>query len=266
MNIWIERMSLRKLLMLSLGLIFILLGFELNAEPLDFAPSGELRMGLYSGSPSSLVINPSTNERVGLGYELGLEFSKAQRLKYAPIVYPKNADVFNAAKDGSVDLIFTNATPVRAQSLQFSKPVVRIERGYLVSSKGTIRSAVDIDRTGVRVGVSVGSSSETELPKILKLAMIVQTTSIAGAIGMLKNGELDAFSTNKGILFEMADQWAQAQVLDDVLGYEHIALGIPKARAVDMLVVNNFIDELRRNGQLKKMIERAGLRGVKDDE
>ena len=230
-----------------------------------FSVRGELRMGLYSGSPTSVITNPANSEKVGVGYELGREFAKVLQLKYVPIIYPKNADVFYAAKEASIDLVFTNASPERSQVLQFSKPVVRIERGYLVSSLGPIQSVSQLDQPGMRVGVSVGSSSELELTHLLKNAVVVRTNSTASAIDMLRNGQLDAFSTNKGILFEMSDQWEHSKVLDEVLGYESIALGLPKSRVVDMDFVNNFVDELKRSGELSKIIKRAGLRGVAQD-
>ena len=135
----------------------------------------------------------------------------------------------------------------------------------MVNSQGAIHSVGDLDQPGVKVGVSVGSSSELELTKILKSASVVRTNSTAEAVDMLKKGQLDAFSTNKGILFEMSDQWAQGKVLDEVTGYESIALGVPKTKTVDMQVINNFVDDLKVRGALNQMVQRAGLRGVAKD-
>ena len=232
------------------------------AEPSDFAPNGELRMGLYLGSPSSVLINPKTDEIRGIGYELGREFSKVLKVNYKSIIFSKNADVLSAAKDQRVDLVFTNATPERSKFLQFSRTVVRIERGYLVSAQSRIQSASEIDQPGVRVGVSIGSTSESELAKLYKNAVIVPTRSTISAIELLKNNQLDAFFTNKGILFEMADQWDQAKVLDEVVGYESIALAVPITRAVDIELLDNFIDNLRKSGELQSIARRSGLRGV----
>lgn len=250
---------------LSFGLIVALTLTNTRADTSDFASSGELRVGLYSGSPSSVIVNATNSQKVGVGYELGAALAKVLDVKYVPIIFPKNADVFAAAKNSTVDLVFTNATPERSQVLQFSKPVVRIERGYLVNSQGAIHSVGDLDQPGVKVGVSVGSSSELELTKILKSASVVRTNSTAEAVDMLKKGQLDAFSTNKGILFEMSDQWAQGKVLDEVTGYESIALGVPKTKTVDMQVINNFVDDLKVRGALNQMVQRAGLRGVAKD-
>jgi len=252
---------LRRLNILIFALISFCLLTNAIAQSSDFATNGELRMGLYLGSPSSVLINPKTNEISGIGYELGREFSKLLKVNYKSIIYSKNADVLSAARDQRVDLVFTNATPERAKVLQFSKTVVRIERGFLVSTQGKIQTASQIDQPGVKVGVSTGSTSELELTKLYKNAVIVTTRSTTAALELLRNGQLDAFFTNKGILFEMADQWDQAKVLDEVLGYESMALGVPMTRALDTEFLDDFIENLKKSGELQAIIKRSGLRG-----
>lgn len=255
-------LHLRRLNVLIFELVLVCLLSNAVAQPSDFASNGELTMGLYLGSPSSVLINPKTNEICGVGYELGRELSKVLKVKYKSTIYSKNADVLSAAKDQRVDLVFTNATPERSKVLQFSKTVLRIERGYLVSTQSKFQAASQIDQQGVRVGVSMGSTSESELAKLYKNAQIVTTRSTSAALELLRNGQLDAFFTNKGILFEMADQWSQAKVLDEVVGYESMALGVPTTKVVDMELLDNFIDNLKQSGELQAIVERSGLRGV----
>ena len=123
----------------------------------------------------------------------------AQRagVPFEPVVFPKNAEVFAAAKSGSVDMVFTNATPARRNDLDFSPTVLQVEQGYLVPAGSTIRALDEIDRAGVRVGVSEGSTSEATLSRELRNATVVRTPSLKAAIDMLAAGKLEAFATNK---------------------------------------------------------------------
>ena len=95
LSLIVFRRSLVKVgLRLGLGLALGCALSTVYAGLSDFAESfsvrGELRMGLYSGSPTSVITNPATSEKVGVGYELGREFAKVLQLKYVPIIYPKN--------------------------------------------------------------------------------------------------------------------------------------------------------------------------------
>jgi polar amino acid transport system substrate-binding protein len=77
---------------------------------------------------------------------------------------------------------------------------------------------------------------------------------------------LDAFATNKGILFEMAEKVPGAQVLKDRWGLENLAIAIPKGREAGMPYLREFAQTLQRQGEIKRMADRAGLRGLAQSE
>ena len=224
------------------------------------APTGKLRVGLYPGTPTSIVGNVTSANARGVGFELGQELAKRSGLPFEPIVLPNNAAVFAAAKAGSVDMVFTNATPVRMRDLDFSAAVLQLEQGFLVPSGSPISALAEIDRTGVRVGVSEGSTSEATSE--LRNATVVRTASLEAAIGMLAAGKLDAFGTNKAILFEMSDRLPGSRVLTGRYGLESFAVGIPKGRDAAMPLVDNFVKDVKTRGEVARAIERAGLRGT----
>ncbi len=165
-------------------------------------------------------------------------------------------------KAGSVDVAFTNATPERARVMDFSKPFLRVEQGYLVPAGSAIKSFDEIDRKGVRVGVSVGSTSQKTLGSRLKNAQVVAVPTLDQAVNMIKSGELQAFATNKAILYELSDRLPGAKILDGAWGYESFAAGIPKGREGGLPALNEFLIRAQRNGQVAKAVERAGLRGT----
>src|SRR5512144_1528058 len=164
------------------------------------APTGKLRVGLYPGTPTSILGDPAAANAKGVGFDLGRELAKRAGVPFDPVVFPNNAAVFAAAKSGSVDMVFTNATPARMQDLDFSPAVLQVEQGYLVALRSAIRAIDDVDRAGVRIGVSQGSTSEATLSRELHNATIVHTPTLKAAADMLAAGKLDAFATNKAIL------------------------------------------------------------------
>jgi len=138
-------------------------------------------------------------------------------------------------------MVFTNATPARMNDMDFSPTVLQIEQGYLVSAGSEIRTLDEIDRTGVRVGVSEGSTSEATVSRELRNATVVRTSSLTSATEMLSAGKLDAFATNNATLFEMSDALPGSRVLDGRWGLESFAIGIPKGREAAMPLVTGFV-------------------------
>lgn len=226
------------------------------------APSGTLRIGVYLGSPTSMVKSPTGQVR-GLSVELGQALATLLGVPWRLVEQPRVASVLDALKAGQIDFTVTNATPARAQDMLFSAPLVELELGYLVLPGSRVSDIDGVDQADVRIGVSQGSSSQAALTQRLKNARVLPAASLQIAAEMLKAGRIDAFATNKAILSEMADGLPGARLLDGHWGFEQLAIAIPKGREAAMPLVGRFADEVRDQGLVKRAAERAGLRGLR---
>lgn len=226
------------------------------------APTGRLRVGVYPGSPTSMVVDPATKQTHGLAYDLGQEFAKRLQVGAEYITFQRVADIVSAIKNGEVDFTISNATAARANDVSFSPTLLSIELGYIVPANSSIREAGEIDRPGVRIGVTKGSTSERTLPAKFKNATIVPAENVKLAVGMLSRGELDLYATNKPTLFEMSDAMPNARILDGNWGLEHLAVAIPKGREEALHFVGTFVEEVQSSGLLDQIQKQAGLRGA----
>jgi len=226
------------------------------------APTGVLRVGVYLGSPTSLVRVGPSGESFGIALELGKTLGHQLGVSVQVVEFPRVAEVIAAIKDERVDMTFTNATAARAKEIDFTAPLVQLELGILVPTTSSIKNFGDVDKQSVRLGVSQGSSSQSVLGQRLKQTTIVPVPSLEIAASKLQNKELDAFATNKGILFELNEKLSDFQVLQDRWGLENLAIAIPKGRQDALPFLNVFAQKVRENGQLDLMIKRAGLRGM----
>ena len=250
------------------GLALMLAGCAAAPQPYDagavrvLAPSGKLRVGLYPGSPTSIIPAPAAADVRGVGHDVGRDFARRLGVPFEPVVFEKNADVQEAAKAARVDLVLTNATPVRAEYMDFSPTLLEIEQGMLVPRGSRISTDAEVDRAGVRVGVSQGSTSQAALTRELKNATVVPTPSLQAAAEMLAAGRIDVFSSNKAILFEMSDNVAGSRVLPGRWGLERLSFGIPKGRSAALPVVGQLVEAARADGTVKAAVDRAGVRGT----
>jgi polar amino acid transport system substrate-binding protein len=226
------------------------------------APTGSLRVGVYRGSPTSMVVDPATGQTHGLAYDLGQEFARRLNVPAKYVTFQRVADVVAAIKNNEVDFTITNATPARAEDVSFSPHLISVELGYLVPAKSPIDRADELDRPGVRIGVTKGSTSERTLPAKFKNAKIVAAENVRVAIEMLNRGEIDSYATNKPTLFEMSDSMPGAHVLDGDWGLEHMAIAVPRGREQGLPFVADFVREVQTDGLLEKTAQQAGLRGA----
>jgi polar amino acid transport system substrate-binding protein len=224
------------------------------------APTGVLRVGVYPGSPTSLVT--VLGERRGIAFELGHALGQALGVPVQVVEFARVAEVVNAVHEGQVDFTFTNASAARARRVDFSQTLLRLELGVLVAENAPTQSAQDLDHNGLRLGVSQGSSSQAILGQRLKRTQIVPQASLDAARQALADGALDAFATNKGILFELADQLPRHRVLPDAWGQEQMAIAIPQGRVDAMGWLQAWAQERAQRGQIAALAQRAGLRGL----
>ena len=252
------------------------------------APTGTLRVGVYPGSPTSLVRGPGqatgpqvnsssrpppegvgssgraalTPEMRGLTVEVGRELARRLGVPAEIVVFERVPQIVDALKEGKADFTISNASPARARDIDFTPPVVQLETGYLVRANSGIAALTDVDRPGVRVGVAQGSTSQGVLTRDLKQATVVAAASVAAATEMLKKGELDAFATNKAILFDMSDRLPGSRVLDGRWGLEQLAVGVPKGREAAAAYLKAFVADPATQALVLRAAQRAGLRGL----
>ena len=226
------------------------------------APTGTLRVALFKGSPASYVVGQN-GEPAGVTYELARLVGQKLGVPLELIELPRAAEVYEAIKSGRADFTMTNASEARRQGADFTAPLLRTESGYLVSVASGIADMAAVDQPGVRVGVAEGGSSHVQLARELKQAQLVPVKSLAEAAQKLKAGEIDAFASGKGILYEVAANAPGSQVLPGSYGYENLAIAMPKGRPAAALEwAQAFAAGLRGSPELQAMVERAGLRGT----
>jgi len=226
------------------------------------APTGTLRIAVYAGSPTSLVRAAPVAEMRGVSVDIGRELARQLGVPSQVLVHERVAEVIDALKAGRADFTITNATAARALEVDFSAALIGLELGVLVPPGSRVTSLDTVDRAGVRVGVSQGSTSQGVLTRQYRQAEVVGAPSLQAARQMLQQGQLDAFATNKGVLFELADQLPGARVLGGRWGLEQLAIAVPKGRDAALPWLRAFAEAMRREGRVQQAAQRAGLRGT----
>ena len=226
------------------------------------APSGKLRVGVYPGSPYSMVRDPVSGEMKGIAVELGKALAMRLGVPYEQVEFRRPAEIYEALKAGQIDMTIVNATPARADQFAWSPPLMLIELGFLAAAGFPVTSAADIDRPGVRVGVTQGGTMNSALAHELKNASVVPAATLKNGIEMLAQHKIDAYATNKANLFAMSDALPGSRVLGGRWGLEHLAIAIPKGRDAGFAYMRTFVEDAKSEGLVERAAARVALRGV----
>lgn len=225
------------------------------------APTGKMRIAVLPGAPSSMVREPVTGTIRGVAVEVGSELARRLGVEYQLIEFGSFADVVAALTSGRADLAAFNASSAQAVNVLLSPPLYSVESGYLVPPGSRIQSIADIDTVNLRVGVQQNSTSQRTLTGLLKNATIVPVAILETVPDLLKQGRLDAFATNKAILFDTSDRLPGSKVLDGRYSIEHQSIAIPKGREAASDFMQEFIRDVLRSGLVAGAAGRARLRG-----
>jgi polar amino acid transport system substrate-binding protein len=244
-----------------------MLNKQLTATPTPerrqaLAPSGKLRVGVYPGSPYSMVRDPVSGEMKGIAVELGKALATRLDVPYEQVEFGRPAEIYEALKAGQIDMTIVNATPARAEQFAWSPPLMLIELGFLAAAGLPVTTPADVDRPGVRVGVTQGGTLNSALTRELKNATVVPAATLKNGIEMLAQHKIDAYATNKANLFEMSDALPGSRVLDGRWGLEHLAMAIPKGRDAGLAYVRTFVEEAKSEGLVARAAARVALRGA----
>lgn len=261
----------RRLLAAALALAATLAGCA-SAPPTEkpspevraaLAPTGTLRVAVYPGSPTSLVERVPPAQMRGVSVDLGRALADRLGVPMQVEVFARQQEAFEALQRGQADFMVTNATAVRAKLVDFAAPLVDLELGVLVPAGSKVDRVDSLDLPGATIGVSQGSSSERVMRERLKAARLRSFASLDAAAAALRAREIDAFATNKGILYELSDKVPSSTVLEGRWGAEHLAAGIPQGRpAAGLTYLGVFTEQVRHDGTLANAAQRAGLRGT----
>jgi polar amino acid transport system substrate-binding protein len=226
------------------------------------APTGTLRIAVYPGSPTSLVERAPPEAMRGVSVDLGRALAQRLGVPAQVMVHARLAEALAAVQRGEADFTITNATAERARVVDFAPTLVDLELGLLVPPQTRVKAVEQMDQAGATLGVSQGSTSERVLGGRLKQTRVRSFPNLDAARSALLAGEIDAFATNKAILFELAERAPGTRVLDGRWGTEHLAPAVPKGRAAGLAYLKAFTDEVRANGEFDRAARRAGLRGT----
>jgi cyclohexadienyl dehydratase len=232
-------------------------GAEVNSRLNEITKSKKLRVCQFPLYYSISFRNPKTGMIEGIDADLAKELAKDLGAQLE--IVESNFGTFIAdlqANKCDIGMFALGASLQRAQAVEFSKPYL-ITNVYAVMRKdGPVKNWEDIDKSGIKAAVSLGSYIEPFMKSYLKNAEVISVAPPNTREGELVAGRVDVIMTDFPTAVKVTDEFDWAKSIEAVTPY---AYAVPQGDQVWLNFVNLFIDTIKLDGRLKKYAEKNKL-------
>ena len=229
----------------------------------DLAPTGRLRAGINYGNPVLASRDPKRGDLLGVAVDLARELGRRMETPVELVGYEAAGKMVEGLKVGAWDVAFLAIDPQRANEINFTAAYVEIEGTYLVPAGSPLRAIAEVDREGVRIGVSANSAYDLFLRRNVQHARLVHAESPDAAFDLLVAGKAEVVAGVKQHLVKNSERLSGSRVLEGRFMAIQQALGVPKNRTeAGTRYLREFIEDVKGSGFVARAIERAGVRGV----
>lgn len=222
---------------------------------------GELRVGWATFYPY-VYRDAKTKELTGFAADFMKSMAESMGVKlvwvedsWATLVAGLQANKFDMTIPGVA------VTMQRAEVVTFSKPIVKMPLGLMVMRKDgrKYKSWEELDQPGVKITTTLGSVVDTFATRKFKKAEILRVKAGPDSIAQVVAGKADAWANGLEGLHMVAKDRKDMEVVPGEFGANPICLIVRQGDFVTRDYVNLFIDDLRRSGVLKTLVEKHGL-------
>ena len=228
----------------------------------ELAPTGILRVGINYGNPVLATRDPASGDLRGVAVDLARELGRRVGLPLELVAFESAGKMFDAVKAAAWDVAFLAIDPGRADQISFTAPYIEIEGTYLVPSGSTVHALGDVDRAGVRIGVSEKSAYDLFLSRSLQHAQLIHAPDPNSAFELIVSAKVDVIAGVRQHLVANSLKLSGSRVLEGRFMSIQQALGIPKGRDAGAAYLREFIEDVKASGLVDRVMEKAGVRGV----
>ena len=232
------------------------------AAKAELAPTGALRLAVFTGNPLIGSRSESTGEITGTTVALGHALAERAGMPVLLIEYTSLAKLVEAAGGDVWDLAVIGVEQARRDAIDYAPPHLAVDITYLVGPGSHLQSVASADQPGVRIAAARAGVPAIVLLRSLRKATYVQTETDVAALALLKAGKVQALAQDRSLLLEMAQRLPGSRVLDDRLLSAELAFALPRHRPAALAFVSEFVEQAKASGLVQRAVDGAHLLGV----
>ena len=228
--------------------------------------SGTVKVGVKEDQPGLGYLDPVTNERTGFDVDIARWMAASlgvdpEKIEFQAIA---SANREQAIVNGDIDYYVGtySITDKRKEQISFAGPYFITGQGLLVASDSKIKSVDDLD-SSTTVCSATGSTPIQNIKTNYPEVPTKEYDTYSKCVEDLKNGQVDAVTTDEAILIGYAAQDPdKIKVVGEPFSEERYGIGVAKG---DTALVEYFDEQLTDGGDIWQQIfdNNLGASGVK---
>ena len=233
-----------------------------NAARAELAPTGTLRAGMNLGNALFTSQNPATGELSGVSVDVMRELASRLGVPLKFVMYADPGDVADAVDKGTWDVAVLAIAQARAKKIAFSPAMTEIEASYMVHKDSVLRTAGQVDTSGIQIAAPDKAGYELYLTQTLRNATVVRTKGFGASIELFNGRRAEVLAGLKPALLESMDKLPDARFLEGRFMTVNHGLGIPRERLAAAEYLKEFVSELNASGFVARSIQLHGVQGL----
>jgi polar amino acid transport system substrate-binding protein len=217
----------------------------------DLVPTGILRASINLGNP--VLAQGTSDAPAGVTVDLAREVADRLGVGVQFLCFDAARKSLEALTSGSADIGFLAIEPAREAQVSFTAPYAIIEGVYAVPGNSSIKTAADVDRDGVRIGVKEGSAYDLFLTRTLKNAEVVRGSE---GTELFEKERLDVAAGVRQPLAAYVASHPGLRLIEPRFMEIRQAVAIPKGR--DITFLREVVEALKANGFVADSLTRSG--------
>lgn len=206
--------------------------------------------------------DPGTHQVTGITVDLFNEIAKRLDAK-AEFVEETWATMVAGLGANKFDLTMPiAATPQRSEVVTFTRPIVHSSISLMVPAKEAAKdqSWKGVDKPGLKITTTLGSSMQTAITPQLQHAELVLVKAAPDSLTQVMTGCVNAWANSYEALLYVRKEHPELEIVPGPpIGYDEIAIAVRKGDVGTQQWLDGVLDDLRKNGVLRSIIEKNGL-------
>ena len=228
----------------------------------EFAPTGNLRVGINLGNPILAGLDSSSGKPIGVSVDLAVELAKKLGINAAFTTFQTASNTIDSLKNGDTDLIFVAIDPVRGKELAYSPAYIQIEGAYMVRDTSSIQSNDEVDQAANHILVGKGSAYDLYLTRELKNASLIRANSSQEVLDDFMNSTHEVAAGVKQQLEMDSKRYDNLRMLPGRFMVINQAMAIPKDRELAATILEPFIQEMKASKFIQNALAKYKIQGA----
>ena len=227
----------------------------------ELAPTGVLRAAINMGNFLLVTGKDPSGDPSGVSPDIAAAIAARLGVPVKYIPYARPGELADAAEANAWDIGLIGAEPQRAEKISFTAAYCEIEATYLVPAGSPIQGVAEVDQPGRRIAVTARSAYGLWLENNIRRAELLQFDDADSAIKAFVGDKMDAYAGLRPGLLPLAEKLPGSRILPGQFTAVQQAVGTPKKNATGFAFLRDFVEEAKRAGIVKSLIERHAVTG-----